>query len=47
MKIDNLELKSDYDDDAAVFYGKNRLYFKRHIIRAFKEAQELLAPHLI
>ena len=46
MKIDDLELKSDYDDDAAVFYGRNRLYFKRHIIRAFEEAQALLAPHL-
>ena len=46
MKIDDLELKSDYDDDAAVFYGRNRLDFKRHIIRAFEEAQALLAPHL-
>ena len=46
LKTDDLELKSDYDDDIAVFYGSNRLYFKRHIIRAFDESQELLAPHL-
>jgi len=46
MKINDLELKSKYDDDTAVFYGTNRLYFKRQIIRAFEEAQELLAPHL-
>lgn len=46
MRIDDLELTSDYDDDVAVFYGRNRLYFRRHIIRAFVEAQQLLAPHL-
>jgi len=46
MKIDDLELKSEYDDDTAVFYGRNRLYFKRHIIRAFTEAQQLLVAHL-
>ncbi len=46
LKMDDLELKSEYEDDTAVFYGKNRLYFKRHIVRAFNEAQELLAPHL-
>lgn len=45
-KIDELELKSEYEDDTAVFFGKNRLYFKRHIVRAFNEAQQLLAPHL-
>jgi hypothetical protein len=44
MKIDDLELKSDYADDMAVFYGKNRLYLKRHIIRAFEEARALLEP---
>jgi len=44
MKIDDLELKSEYQDDIAVFYGKNRLYFKRHIVRAFQEAQIKLAP---
>jgi len=43
-KIDDLELKSDYADDIAVFYGVNRLYFKRHIVRAFEEACGLLGP---
>ena len=46
MKIDDLELNSDYDDDIAVFYGPTRLYFRRHIVRAFEEAQSKLAPHL-
>jgi len=44
MKIGDLELKNDYEDEIAVFYGKNRLYFKRHIVRAFNEARELIAP---
>jgi len=45
-RIGDLELKSDYEDDIAFFYGKNRLYIKRHIIRAFKEAMARLAPML-
>ncbi|WP_462147140.1 hypothetical protein [Pseudoalteromonas gelatinilytica] len=46
MRIGDVELTSEYEDDVAVFYGVNRLYFKRHIIRAFKEAKVLLAEHL-
>lgn len=46
MKIGDLELKSDYKDDIAFFYGKNRLYVNRHIRRALKEATELLQPAL-
>lgn len=46
LKIDDLELKSDYEDDIAFFYGKNRLYMKRHIIRVFEEARALLQPLL-
>lgn len=46
MKIGDLELSSDYDDDVAIFYGRNRLYIKRHIARAFEEAQTVLASHL-
>ncbi len=46
LRIDALELKSDYDDDIAYFYGKNRLYMKRHIIRVFEEIKSLLEPLL-
>jgi hypothetical protein len=46
MKIDDLELKSDYEDEIAFFYGKNRLYMKRHIIRAFNKSRQLLEPIL-
>lgn len=44
MKLGDLELKSEYEDDIAVFYGVNRLYFKRHIIRSFEEAKQQLQP---
>lgn len=43
-KINDLEL--DYDDDIAVFYKKNRLYFNRHIVRVFNEATQALKPFL-
>ena len=46
MKIGELELNSEYEDDMAIFYGVNRLYFKRHIIRAFEEAKVLLAEQI-
>lgn len=46
-KIDELELKSNYDDDTAFFYGSNRIYMNRHIVRAFKEARSLLEPLLV
>lgn len=44
--IGDIELKSEYQDDIAVFYGRNRLYFSRHILRAFNEATALLEPLL-
>ena len=46
LKINDFEAKGEYEDDAAIFYGRNRLYIKRHIIRAFQEAQIQLAPLL-
>ena len=46
MRIGDLELKSEYEDDFAVFYGANRLYFRRGVLRAFAEARAALAPAL-
>ena len=46
LKMGDFEAKGEYDDDAAIFYGRNRVYMKRHIIRAFQEAQAQLAPLL-
>jgi len=37
--INERELKSDYDDDIAFFFGEHRIYLKRHIIRSFQKAQ--------
>jgi hypothetical protein len=34
------------DDDIIFCYGRHRLYFKGHILRAFKEAQDSLLPLL-
>jgi hypothetical protein len=42
----DLQVRNDYDDDVAFYYGKNRLYLKRHIIRAFHEAVQSLSPFL-
>lgn len=46
LKLGDLELRSDYADDIAYFYGKNRLYMNHHIIRAFQEARNILGPLL-
>lgn len=44
MQLGDQLIASEYDDDVAIFYGANRLYLQRHIIRAFNEATERLAP---
>lgn len=46
MRIGDLELKSEYEDDVAYFYGANRLYLRRGIIRAYEEACVALRPLL-
>lgn len=43
-KIGDVEIKSDYPDDVCFFFGNQKLYLKRHIARAFKEAKQSLAP---
>ena len=35
---------SDYDDDVCFWFGTNKLYLKRHILRAFEEAKRNLIP---
>lgn len=44
LNIGDVELSADYEDDLAFFHGVNRLYMRRHIIRAFEEAKALLTP---
>ena len=38
--INGRELTSDYDDDVCFFFGEQKIYLKRHILRALQEAQE-------
>lgn len=46
IQYDDIIIKSDYEDDICFFFGEQKIYFKRHILRAFKEAKEKLLPLL-
>lgn len=39
MQIGKTMVKSDYDDDIAFFFGENRIYLKRHIVKILEEAR--------
>ncbi|WP_439870173.1 hypothetical protein ACTACT_06610 [Pseudomonas syringae] len=43
---EDFRLESQYEDDICFFFGRHRIYLKRHIIRAFEEAESKLAPLL-
>ncbi|WP_122602901.1 hypothetical protein [Pseudomonas viridiflava] len=38
--------ESLYEDDICFFFGRHRIYLRRHIVRAFEEASEKLSPML-
>jgi len=42
MQIGQKEYTSDYNDDVCFFYGEQKLYLNRHLIRAFSEAKGAL-----
>jgi len=44
LKIGDVEIKSEYEDDICFFFGNQKLYLRRHIIRAYEEAKEKLLP---
>jgi len=46
LKIGDFEQSSQYDDDICFFFGIQRIYLKRHVIRAFEEAKAKLLPLL-
>ncbi len=46
LRMGDFEAKGEYEDDVAVFYGRNRVYLRRHILRAFHQAQAQLQPLL-
>jgi hypothetical protein len=41
-KIGDVEIKSDYEDDVCIIFGDQKLYLRRHIIRAYEEARSKL-----
>ena len=45
-QIGATRIESEYEDDIAFFFGSQRLYFKRHIMRAYREAVAELRPLL-
>lgn len=39
VSVNGKKLTSDYDDDICFFFGENKIYLKRHIIRCLKEVE--------
>ena len=46
LQMGDIIIGSDYEDDVCFFFGKQKIYLKRHIIRALKEAKQKLLPLL-
>ncbi|MFQ5431942.1 MAG: hypothetical protein ACE5EN_05500 [Nitrospinota bacterium] len=46
FRIGNFEQASDYNDDTCFFFGAQKIYLKRHIVRAFEESKSKLLPLL-
>jgi hypothetical protein len=44
LKAPNFEQASPYADDICFFFGSQRIYLKRHILRAYEEAKSKLLP---
>jgi hypothetical protein len=44
--LEGFPIVNDYADDIAIHVGRNRLYMKRHIERAFDEVVRALEPHM-
>ncbi|OGF50398.1 MAG: hypothetical protein A2231_02580 [Candidatus Firestonebacteria bacterium RIFOXYA2_FULL_40_8] len=44
VTIGNIRIMSDYDDETCFCFGEQKIYFKRHIVRAFDEAKQKLFP---
>jgi hypothetical protein len=45
-EINGVRIESMYRDDVAFFFGPQRLYLRRHIVRAYSEAVAQLKPLL-
>lgn len=46
-EINGIRIESEYGDDVAFFFGPQRLYLRRHLVRAYKEAEASLRPLLV
>jgi hypothetical protein len=46
LSMPNYEQSSPYNDDICFFFGSQRIFLNRHIIRAFEEAKTKLLPLL-
>jgi len=46
VEINEESIESPYEDDVAFFFGQQRLYLRRHIVRAYNEAVAQLRPLL-
>jgi len=47
LSMPGISLASDYDDDICFFYGEQKLYLNRHIMRAYEEASSFLQSLMI
>jgi hypothetical protein len=46
VRIGEFSQSSDYEDDVCFFFGSQKIYLKRDILRAFEEAKHKLLPLL-
>lgn len=44
--INGSTIGSDYEDDICIIFGSQKIYYKRHILRVFKESKNNLSPFL-
>lgn len=47
IKINDFEQANPYADDVCFFFGSQRIFLKRHILRAVTEAHEILDPLIV
>lgn len=47
LSMPGMTLTADYGDDICFFYGEQKLYLNRHIIKAYEEAKNFLQPLMV
>lgn len=43
--VNDVNIESQYDDDIAIFYGPQRIYYKRHIGKILKEIEDFMISY--